>query len=291
MDQPSIADAELLLSKMLPPKSVLALGALMPQRLQQIAALGASSLVLAHPDDTFIQQVTDAPQAQGLNLRASSQVVSATGGDVAVFKNSIDRESGLISAQALTPIWKNLEQKSDATVSSVTLSDFVSAEETQFNWLLLDRLDGLSVLKGADDGLDALDVIYLRSWSGEGGGELSTSDEAISTLGSLGFVLLARGPERHPALETLLFARDCAGALTRLASAELDLKAYHLELEAYRNGKESEAEKRRKITQNNLTALEHRYSDLLAKNKKTEKLVADILARLARAETALDSDE
>lgn len=291
MDQPSIADAELLLSKMLPPKSVLALGALMPQRLRQVADLGASSFVLAHPDDAFIQQVTDAPQVQGLNLRASSQVISATGGDVAVFKNSIDRESGLISAQALTPIWKNLVQKSDATVSSVTLSDFVSAEETQFNWLLLDRLDGLSVLKGADNGLGALDVIYLRSWSGEGGGELSTSDEAISALSSLGFVLLARGPERHPALETLLFARDCAGALTRLAAAELDLEVHRLDLEAYRNGKESDAEKQRKITQNNLTALEQRYSELLAKNKKTEKLVADILARLARAETALDSDE
>ncbi len=214
MDQPSIADAELLLSKMLPPKSVLALGAVMPQRLRQVADLGASSFVLTHPDDAFIQQVTDAPQVQGLNLRASSQVISATGGDVAVFKNSIDRESGLISAQALTPIWKNLEQKSDAMAPSVTLSDFVSTEEAHFNWLLLDRLDGLSVLRDAEESVATLDVIHLRSWKGEAGGELSTSEEAISTLRSKGFVLLARGSERHPALETLLFGRDCSAAVS-----------------------------------------------------------------------------
>ncbi|GAB5456206.1 MAG: hypothetical protein Hens2KO_24350 [Henriciella sp.] len=249
----------------------------MPQRLRQVADLGASSFVLAHPDEAFIQQVTDAPQTQGLSLRASSQVISATGGDVSVFKNSIERESGLISAQTLTPIWKNLEQEFDATAPSVTLSDFVSTEETQFNWLLLDRLDGLSVLRDAEESVAALDVIHLRSWKGEAGGELSTSEEAISTLSSKGFVLLARGSERHPALETLLFGRDCSAAVS--------------ELKAYREGKDSEPEKRRKIAQSNLSALEQRYSDLLAKNKKNEKLVADILARLSRAERALGSDD
>ena len=284
MDHPSIAEAELLLSKILPPKSVLALGAVMPQRLQHASKLGASSVIIVHPDETFIQQVSEAPQTQDLNLVGKSDVISPTGEDVSVFKNSIDRESGLVSAEELKPLWKNLEQISEARVSSVTWPAFAESLETKPNWLIIDRLDGLSILKGAKDHLGDVDVLYLRTKKDEDSGPLATSKEAVSVLSSCGFVLIARGLERHPALETLLFARDCAGAISRLADAEA-------ELEAYRDGKDSDAEKRRKIAQSNLTALEQRYSDLLAKNKKTEKLVADILERLSRAESALGSDE
>lgn len=291
MDQPSTKDAELLLSKIMPPESVLVLGAVMPQRLRHISELGASSIVLVHPDDAFVQQVSEAPQSKDLNLQASSDIISATGGDVMVFKNSIDRESGLTPASALQPLWKNLEQTSEAKAASITLPDFVATIETPPNWLILDRLDGLSLVKEATHDLSNLDVVYVRCWNDEAASNLTTSEEAISVFGSNGLKLIARESERHPALETLLFARDYSSARTNLAAAELDLEIYRIDLEAYRNGKESEAEKRRKITQNNLTALEQRYSDLLAKNKKTEKLVADILARLARAETALDSDE
>ena len=266
LDQPSIAEAELLLGKILPPKSVLALGAVMPQRLQRTSKLGASSIILVQPDETFIQHVSEAPQTQDINLLVKSDVISAAGGDVSVFKNSIDRETGLVSAEDLKPLWKNLEQISESSASSVTLSDFTDTLETKPNWLIVDRLDGLSILKEAKDHLSNLDVIYLRTKKDEGSGSLATSEEAISVLNSFGFVLIARAPERHPALETLLFARDCAGALSRLADAEI-------ELDAYREGKDSDAEKKRKIAQSNLAALEQRYSDLLAKNKKTEKLV------------------
>ena len=149
---------------------------------------------------------------------------------------------------------------------------------------MVDRLDGLSLIKETKDHISDLDVIYLRTSKDDAAGNLTTSENAVSVLSANGFVLIARTSERHPALETLLFARDCAGAISRLADMET-------ELEAYRDGKDSDAEKRRKIAQSNLAALEQRYSDLLAKNKKTEKLVADILERLSRAETALGSDE
>ena len=284
MDQPSIAEAELLLSKILPPKSVLALGAVMPQRLRHFSELGAASITLVHPEDAFVRQASEAPQTQAINLLAKSDVISATGGDVSVFKNSIDRESGLVSADELKPLWKNLEQLNEASVASVSLPTFVQDLELKPNWLAVDRLDGLSLIKETKDHLSDVDVIYLRTSKDDAAGNLTTSENAISVVTANGFVLIARTSERHPALETLLFARDCAGAISRLADMET-------ELEAYRDGKDSDAEKRRKIAQSNLAALEQRYSDLLAKNKKTEKLVADILERLSRAETALGSDE
>lgn len=277
LDQPSITAAELLLSKILPPESVLALGAVMPQQIRRIADLGATSITLAHPDEAFLQQVTEAPKTQDIDLQASRHTISATGGDVTIFKNSIDRETGMVSADALKPLWKNLEQTSETRVSSIALPDFFEAEEATFNWLIVDRLDGLSILKGAAESLTDLNVIYLRAWNETTASDLSTSKAAIAFLEANGFVLMARSPERHPALETLLFARNCAGSLKQLA--------------AYEDGEDTEAEKRRKIAQNNLAALEQRYSDLLAKNKKTEKLVAEVLARLSRAETALESDE
>lgn len=277
LDQPSITDAELLLSKILPPKSALALGAVMPQQLQRISELGAASITLVHPDEGFLQQVIDAPKTQDLDVQSSQQAISPMGGDVTVFKNSIDRETGLVSAETLKPLWKNLEQTSQTKVSSIALLDFIHAAITSFNWLIVDRLDGLEVLKAAADCLTELHVIYLRTWNETTTSDLSTSEAAIDFLSANGFVLMARSPERHPALETLLFARNCAGSLQQLA--------------AYEGGEDSEAEKRRKIAQNNLAALEQRYSDLLVKNKKTEKLVAEILARLSRAETALESDD
>ncbi|NQY38659.1 MAG: hypothetical protein HRT80_01025 [Henriciella sp.] len=284
MNQPSITDTETLLGKILPPKSVLALGALMPQRLKHISNLGAPSITLVHSDDVFLQQISDSEQTDSLDLEVRSAVISATGDEVSVFKNSIDRESGLIRADDLRPLWKNLEQISETRVPSVTLPEFTKELETKPNWLILDRLDGLPIIKNSTGLLGDVDVIYMRANSGDAASELSSSEEAISVLGSNGFELIARGSERHPDLETLLFARNCGAALARLT----DLEA---ELEAYREGKDSDAEKRRKIAQNNLSKLEERYSALLAKNKKTEKLVADILERLSRAETALGSDE
>ena len=249
----------------------------MPQQIRRISDLGATSITLAHPDEAFLQQVTEAPKTQDIDLQASRHTISATGGDVTIFKNSIDRETGMVSADALKPLWKNLEQTSETRVSSIALPDFFEAEEATFNWLIVDRLDGLSILKGAAESLTDLNVIYLRAWNETTASDLSTSKAAIAFLEANGFVLMARRPERHPALETLLFARNCAGSLKQLA--------------AYEDGEDTEAEKRRKIAQNNLAALEQRYSDLLAKNKKTEKLVAEVLARLSRAETALESDE
>ena len=264
MGQPSITEAETLLSNILPPKSVLALGAVMPQRLKHVSSLGAQSIVLAHLDDIFLQQVSEAAREKELELEVRSVVISATGDEVSVFKNSIDRETGLLGSEDLRPLWKNLEQISEARVSSVTLSEFHQELETKPNWLILDRLDGLSIIKDATDLLSGVDVIYMRARGGEADGQLSSSGEAISVLRSNGFVLMARGSERHPDLDTLLFARNCGAALSRLSEAEM-------ELEAYREGKDSDAEKRRKIAQNNLTSLEERYSALLAKNKKTEK--------------------
>jgi len=284
LDQPGIAEAEMLLGKILPPKSVLALGAVMPQRLQHLSSFGTAPIILIHPDDVLLQQISESALAKDLDLEVRSVVISATGEQVSVFKNSIDRESGLISAEDLRSLWKNLEQISEARVSSVTLPEFTGELEAKPNWLVLDRLDGLSIIKESADLLSGVDVIYMRAKSGEPAGQLSSSDEAISILESNGFVLTARGSERHPDLDTLLFARDCGAVISRLTEAEG-------ELEAYRDGKDSDAEKRRKIAQNNLTKLEERYSALLSKNKKTEKLVADILERLARAESALGPDE
>ena len=284
MDQPSIAEAETLVGKILPPKSVLALGAVMPQRLERLSKLGASSIVLVHPDDVFVRQISDAVQIPGLDLEARSDVISATGTEISVFKNSIGRECGLVGAEGLRHLWKNLEQVSETRASSVTLPAYFEALANKPNWLVLDRLDSLSIVKDAPDVLGGIDVIYIRTKSGEAADLMSSSKEASSVLGSHGFAKIARGSEPHPDLETLLFARNCGAAISRLAEAET-------ELEAFREGKDSDAEKRRKIAQNNLTKLEERYAALLAKNKKTEKLVADILERLSRAESALGSDE
>ena len=277
MGLPSITDTEQLLSKILPPKAVLVLGAVMPQRLRRLAGLGGAEITLAHPDDGFLKSVSEAEVLKTLGLSLSKAAISPNGGEVTFFKNSLDRESGFVSAAALTPIWKNLEQVSETKIASTSLQTFVDASEAPFNWMVIDRLDGLDVLQGATDSLGLFDVVRFRSWSGEAEAELKTAKQATEFLTSQGFRLIAQAPDRHPSLETLLFAKDYG----QIAS----------DLQAYKEGRDSDVEKQRKLAVNNLNALEQRYADLLAKNKATEKLVADILTRLARAESALSADE
>jgi hypothetical protein len=277
LGQPSITDTEQLLSKILPPKAILVLGAVMPQRLRQLADLGGAEITLAHPDHAFLKHVSEVEALQTLGLTLSKTAISPDGGDVTFYKNSLDRESGLVSAAALTPIWKNLEQVSETKIASSSFQAFVEEAEAPFNWLVIDRLDGLDVLQGAPDGLGLFDVVSIRSWSGETEAKLKTAKQATEFLTTQGFRLIAQAPDRHPSLETLLFAKDYGQIAT--------------DLQAYKEGRDSDVEKQRKLAVNNLTALEQRYADLLAKNKATEKLVADILTRLARAESALSADE
>ncbi|MFN3213079.1 MAG: hypothetical protein ACE37M_08240 [Henriciella sp.] len=265
------------MSKILPPKAILVLGAVMPQRLRQLAELGGAEMTLAHPDDGFLKHVSEVEALATLGLTLSKSAISPTGGEVAFFKNSLDRESGFVPASALTPIWKNLEQISETKIASTSLQTFVDEAETPFNWLVIDRLDGLDLLQGAPDGLGLFDVVSMRSWSGEADAELNTTKQVTEFMTTQGFRLVVQASERHPSLETLLFAKDYGQIAT--------------DLQAYKDGQDSNVEKQRKLAVNNLNALEQRYADLFAKNKATEKLVADILTRLARAESALSADE
>lgn len=280
MGEPNVADAEALLSKVLPPQYILVLGAIMPQRLKELGSLSNARLTVVHADQVYVKQLSDAPALQNVEIKTENTAISPDGGKVAFYTNSLERESGFVSADALKPIWKNLEVVSKKDCPSVSLGGFLENQNTTFNWLISDRLDSLSVFEGSPESLQNLDVVVIRSCEGETEGLLKSSAQACEFMSKHGFQLIGRSPERHPALETLLFARDLSLQISQLKDTA----------ERYELGEDTDAVKQKKIAQNNLSALEQRYSELLAKNKRTEKLVADILTRLSRAESALDPD-
>jgi hypothetical protein len=144
------------------------------------------------------------------SLRA---VVAASATEREYFNASNPRESGLLSPDSLTGIWRNLKTVSRHSVQVTTLDvaiPYFAANAPLPNWIVVDCLPALPVIQGATSCIEDCDVIMTRAVLDE-----SLVDDPSATLSALdeylmsrGFLRLAIQEEHHPALGTALFVRD-----------------------------------------------------------------------------------
>jgi hypothetical protein len=150
-------------------------------------------------------------------------LAAADVGDAEFHVASNPLESGLLPAEALVSLWRNL--KSSAQAVPATTLDHLLAEAgiaLAPNWLVIGCLPAQAILKGMSRRLDQVDVIVARvvaqagSFVGPGAGLA----EIREWLEARGFRYLAYGPERQPAIGHALFVRDGAQVIRQHQEAQ-----------------------------------------------------------------------
>jgi hypothetical protein len=119
-------------------------------------------------------------------------------------------ESGLIAPELLTHLWKNLKAKEVRSLQTTPLSALITQQMPGANWLVIESLAALDVLKSAAEQLNQFDVICVRALRNPLSADLKeSSQEAVHRyLVESAFTLLQVEEEVQPNVINLLYARD-----------------------------------------------------------------------------------
>jgi len=136
---------------------------------------------------------------------------------------SLESMSGLVSAQQLSVFWKNIKNKREELVQTMTLegfySDFSEDIEGLVNWFCLDGFQAYEILQGAGDEIDNYQGIILRVLVQEDIAPASLECSASKIdhfLNGYSFIRIANFEARHPAFEYFLYIRDLKQDLDRM---------------------------------------------------------------------------
>lgn len=195
-----------------PIRSLLHVGNVGKHTLSEYAEWASTNVIFVIPDKE--QQLWLTPHIEahlGWNSVRAVVAASATEREYSIASNP--RESGLLSPESLTGIWRNLKTVSRHSVLTTTLDvalQDVAANSPVANWIVVDCLPALPVIQGATSCIEVCDVIMVRAVLDE----LVVNDPS-TTLTALDNYLQNRGfrritiqEEHHPALGRVLFVRD-----------------------------------------------------------------------------------
>lgn len=122
-------------------------------------------------------------------------------------------ENGVLPPETLTSLWRNLKTKEQRQANASTLARLLTALNLQpetINWIVIDCLPALPVMRGAGQYLDGWDVIIARVVLDEA--QLRATDatkaEVDVFLSGHGYRCVACEEERQPAVGRALYVRD-----------------------------------------------------------------------------------
>jgi hypothetical protein len=163
---------------------------------------------------------------------AHAMLVGESEADTDFFVATNPNESGMLRPDKLTGIWRNLRTCEQRSLRSTTLERLLDANVEsphEVNWVVVDCLPALPILKGAGKRLEDWDVIVARAVLSADVAESSGATRAAleAFLADHSFRCVAWEEERHPAIGRAIFVRDwrsvgraiAADRATRLASS------------------------------------------------------------------------
>ena len=136
------------------------------------------------------------------------QLVAEIDAPVTLHHATNPQESGLISAEALQPYWRNLKTTRTEMREAFSLNRLAANLAVKPDWLWVDSLSALSITQGATDLLPQLRTIMARVILDENAPPNTSLSGLQNFLRAHGFALLGVQPERNPALGTAIFIRD-----------------------------------------------------------------------------------
>lgn len=141
---------------------------------------------------------------------------------------SNSNENGILPPECLTSLWRNLKTKEQRLLNANTLDCLLIALNPQsetVNWVVIDCLPALPVLRGAGQRLDDWDVIVARVVLDQSQLQaIGASKAEVDTyLLEHGYRCIACEEERQPAVGKALYVRDWKTSLhARLHSLQQD---------------------------------------------------------------------
>ncbi|MCC0048125.1 MAG: hypothetical protein H6882_03005 [Rhodobiaceae bacterium] len=217
-----------------PPDCLLHVGAGLGERLRTLASWSVKSAILIEADPGRLSRletaIADMPGCVARNGLVGERV-----GEAAFFTASNNNESSLIKPERLSRVWRNLTTINEQERTTTTIEKLLDGEESQkaeaVNWVIIDCLPALDILKGAGSHVENWDVVMARVVLDESlartNPELGrTSLEAF--MAERNFRSLGHEPERNPGFGLLVFVRDwkkkCSALEPRIKANAADLE-------------------------------------------------------------------
>lgn len=222
-----------------------------------------------------------------------SWVLSETEAEVEFFTASNLNESGLIRPEDLAFLWPNLKTVESRRVPTLTLEGLLDRPELagraeNLNWLDVDCLPALPVIRGVGERLAQFDVVIARAIIDGAPAEIEeTAGRAAldAFMAARGFAEIALFPERHPMIARIVYYRQWkmrpSGRTATFAETHDRLvKAHRREIEAYdRNLAERDRE---------LAEAENALRDLTTRHEEARHLAETRKAQIAKLSAERD---
>jgi hypothetical protein len=208
-----------LLRRVAPPSSVVHVGAgsgVAAARLWEEAAV--EHLLFVEADPAKARELSAAAATLGWNV-ACALLGEHDGADADFHLTSNPSADGLVSVDDLRVIWPNLRDIETRAMPERRLEQLLDARDPRAfptpNWLFVDCLPALPIVKGAGGYLDNLDVVWARVVLGTQTLCIDGTSLAQLTefLAACGFRLVDVIEGIHPALGDAFFFRDWRGWL------------------------------------------------------------------------------
>lgn len=206
-----------ILARVFPLKGAIVVGAGLGQGpwFDFLSAAKVNRVLLVEAQDDYAKQL-ERLYADQQGWQIKQKVLSSSNELATFYQLSSRHESGLLPAEHLKILWPNISDKGQWDCQTTTLDDL--AMDLEANWLFVDCLPALPILKGAKQWLHSADLVVVRSLLNETTDSIKESSALVldNYLGQLGFTCIGQDVRQHPMISHRIYLRDYAGALRNL---------------------------------------------------------------------------
>nr|VFJ62266.1 MAG: hypothetical protein BECKDK2373C_GA0170839_109513 [Candidatus Kentron sp. DK] len=287
------------LSDLMPPASVVVVGAGSGSRIAQLAAWGVSTAHFIEADEDRFHRLRaklrSKPHGRD-NWQAHQALLWHKATDVTFHHANNAAESGVLPPETLLPPGHKLKTSRRTQRQATTLDTLLGdiGQRSSPNWLVVDCLPAAPIIRGANNYLDTCDVLIARVVldAPRLPGAEATKTETDSLLHAHGFRCVAVRKERQPTIGSALYLRNWQVIARKLAiekEKQTKLSTERLEQLAEANKAREEQTKlaaehleRLQKTEQEHTELQYRQQLLneeLAKAEAQIELIKDLLLR------------
>jgi hypothetical protein len=189
--------------------------------------------------DKYLWQQLEILSQRHPHWTAHHALLAESEGEQPFHEASNPNESGLLPAHQLTALWKNLNTVSTDVRAATTLERLlqsIGTDSAAINWLIVDCIPAVPLLKGAGERLLQLEVVIARVVTQDDAVPVSgaSKSEVDTLLGEKGYRCIAIEEELHPSLAIAIYLRDWKSAIaaneTQLLGRGEELRLTQLQL-------------------------------------------------------------
>ncbi|MDN3651812.1 hypothetical protein QWY77_03405 [Thalassotalea ponticola] len=149
------------------------------------------------------------PKIQHRDWLIREKVVAKDNQERSFYYANNPKHNGLVEIESLKKYWRNLKIAHVNSVKTVNLDELMASLKQNANWLTIDCLPAVEVLKGYVDRLSELDVIVIKAILDKPDDSLlnSTVSEADDFLATFGFESISIDDDLNPNIGHVIYIR------------------------------------------------------------------------------------